>query len=59
MTIKQRLDILYTELLFHLDFIQSIQIDKEMLQQNKDRIEEIKKEIIQIKLEQIKKDFSK
>lgn len=57
MTLQERLDILYTELLFHLDFIQSIQIDKEMLQQNKDRIEEIKKEIIQIKLEQIKKDF--
>lgn len=59
MTIKQRLDILYNELLFHIDFIQSIQISEEMLQQNKDRIEEIKKEIIRIKLEQIKKDFSK
>lgn len=57
MTIKQRLDILYTELLFHLDFIQSIQIGEEMLQENKDRIEEIKKEIIRIKLEQINKDF--
>ena len=57
MTIKQRLDILYSELSFHLDFIQSIQISEELLQENKDRIEEIKKEIIRIKLEQIKKDF--
>lgn len=59
MTIKERLDILYSELKFHLDFIQSIQIGEEMLQENKDRIEEIKKEIIQIKLQQIKQDFSK
>lgn len=59
MTLQERLDILYNELLFHIDFIQSIQIGEEMLQQNKDRIEEIKKEIIRIKLEQIKKDFSK
>lgn len=59
MTIKQRLDILYSELRLHLDFIESIQIGEEMLQENKDRIEEIKKEIIRIKLEQIKKDFSK
>ena len=57
MTIKQRLDILYSELRFHLDFIESIQIGEEMLQENKDRIEEIKQEIIRIKLEQIKKDF--
>lgn len=59
MTIKQRLDILYSELRFHIDFIESIQICEELLQENKDRIEEIKQEIIQIKLEQIKQDFSK
>lgn len=57
MTIKERLDILYSELKFHLDFIQSIRIGEEMLQENKYRIEEIKKEIIQIKLQQIKQDF--
>lgn len=59
MTLQERLDILYTELLFHLDFIQSIQIGEEMLQDNKDRIYQIRQEIIQIKLEQIKQDFSK
>lgn len=59
MTLQERLDILYSELRFHLDFIESIQIGEEMLQENKDRIYQIRQEIIQIKLEQIKQDFSK